>query len=108
MRSLLAVALYTLALSASAEIVDACFAKRPGDIPALPDGTQASYAQMHEAQLEAEKYLLQAGAYMDCGVMNRRQHNALEATVAEFSERYSEELIKFQVRARAIAGSAGN
>ncbi|MGB1141259.1 MAG: hypothetical protein ACPG1A_10195 [Halioglobus sp.] len=108
MRGLLAVALFTLALNASAEIADACFAKRPGDVPVLPDGTEASYAQMHEAQLEAEKYLLQANAYMDCGVMNRRQHNALAARVAEFSERYSEELIKFQVRARAVAGSAGN
>jgi len=108
MRALLAVALFTLAMNVSAEIADACFAKRPGAVPAMPDGTEASYAQMHEAQLEAEKYLLQANAYMECGVMNRRQHNALAATVAEFSDRYSEELIKFQVRARAIAGSAGN
>ncbi len=105
MRGILAVALLTLSLNASAQVVDACFAKRPGDLPALPDGTQASYAQMHEAQREAEKYLLQARAYMDCGVMNHRQHDALVAKVEAFSERYNEEMIKFQVRARAVAGN---
>jgi hypothetical protein len=94
-----------LSLNASAQVVDACFAKRPGDLPALPDGTQASYVQMHEAQREAEKYLLQAQAYMDCGVMNHRQHDALAAKVEAFSERYNEEMIKFQVRARAVAGN---
>ena len=87
------------ALGALAEVV-----KRPGDAPAMPDGAVASAEQMRKAQREAEKYLLQAEAYMECEVMNRRQHEALADKMDELSERYNEEMIKYQVRTSFAAG----
>ena len=100
MKSVLTVALLTLTVNVSA----ACPVKRPGDAPAMPDGAVASAEQMRKAQREAEKYLLQAEAYMECEVMNRRQHEALADKMDELSERYNEEMIKYQVRTSFAAG----
>lgn len=99
MRNVLAVALFCLALDVSA----ACPVKRPGALPALPDGAEVSAEDMYKAQLEAEKYLLQASAYMDCQVMNRRQHMELAERLEVFSERYDAEMIKYQVRRNIVA-----
>jgi hypothetical protein len=99
MKALLMTALICLAFNASA----ACPVKRPGELPLLPDGAVASEEEMHRAQLAAEKYLLQAQAYMDCSVMNRRQHLALGARMEDFSRVYNEEVIEFQVRTNIIA-----
>ena len=99
MRNVLTVALFCLALDVSA----ACPVKRPGVLPALPDGAEVSAEGMYKAQLEAEKYLLQASAYMDCQVMNRRQHMELAERLEVFSERYDEEMIKYQVRRNIVA-----
>ena len=33
--------------------------------------------EMHRAQLAAEQYLLQGKAYLECGLMNRRQYSQL-------------------------------
>jgi hypothetical protein len=99
MKALLMTALICLAFNASA----ACPVKRPGELPLLPDGALASEEEMHRAQLAAEKYLLQAQAYMECNVMNRRQHLALAARMEDFSRVYNEEVIEFQVRANIIA-----
>jgi hypothetical protein len=98
MKALVMTVLICLAFNASA----ACPVKRPGGLPVLPDGTVASAEEIHKAQLEAEKYLLQAQAYMDCGVMNRRQHLALEAQMEEFSKAYRDN-IELQVRTNIIA-----
>lgn len=98
MKALVMTVLICLAFNASA----ACPVKRPGVLPVLPDGAVASEEQIHRAQLEAEKYLLQAQAYMDCGVMNRRQHLALAAQLEEFSKAYKES-IELQVRTNIIA-----
>jgi hypothetical protein len=98
MKALVMTVLICLAFNASA----ACPVKRPGELPVLPDGAVASEEQIHRAQLEAEKYLLQAQAYMDCGVMNRRQHLALAAQLEEFSKAYKEN-IELQVRTNIIA-----
>jgi len=35
--------------------------------------------------------------------MNRRQHKELAATLEVFSERYNEEMIKYQVRRNIVA-----
>lgn len=99
MKALLMAVLICLAFDASA----ACPVKRPGELPGLPDGAVASEEEMHRAQLVAEKYLLQAEAYMDCGVMNRRQHLALAAQLEDFSRVYNEEVIEFQIRTNIIA-----
>jgi hypothetical protein len=98
MKALVMTVLICLAFNAAA----ACPVKRPGELPVLPDGAVASEEEIHRAQLEAEKYLLQAQAYMDCGVMNHRQHLALEAQLEEFSQKYREN-IEFQVRSNIIA-----
>jgi hypothetical protein len=99
MKALLMTALISLAFNVSA----ACPVKRPGELPVLPDGAMASEEEMYRAQLVAEKYLLQAQAYMDCDVMNRRQHLALTTRLEEFSRVYDEEVIEFQIRTNIIA-----
>ena len=99
MKALLMAVLICLAFDASA----ACPVKRPGELPVLPDVAVASEEEMYRAQLVAEKYLLQAEAYMHCGVMNRRQHLALAAQLEDFSRVYNEEVIEFQIRTNIIA-----
>lgn len=98
MRALAIAVLLSLAFNASA----ACPVKRPGEAPVLPDSAVASEEEMYQARIAAEKYLLQAQAYMDCGVMNRRQHLALAAQLEEFSQTYREN-IEFQIRTNIIA-----
>ncbi len=98
MKALVMAVLIGLAFNASA----ACPVQRPGELPVLPDGAVASEEEMYRAQLASEKYLLQAQTYMDCGVMNRRQHLALAAQLEEFSQMYQEN-IEFQVRTNIIA-----
>jgi hypothetical protein len=99
MKTLLVLILLSASLSATA----ACPVKRPGDLPVLPDGAVASKEEMHEVQLVAENYLLQAETYLGCGVMNRRQHTMLSVRMDTFAEAYNEELIEFQVRSQMIA-----
>ena len=99
MKALLMTVLICLAFDASA----ACPVKRPGELPVMPDGAVASEEDMYRAQLAAEKYLLQAEAYMDCGIMNRRQHLALAARLEDFSRVYDEEVIEFRIRTNIIA-----
>ena len=98
MKALMMAVLICLAFDASA----ACPVKRPGELPVLPDGAVASEEEMYRAKLATEQYLLQAQAYMDCGVMNRRQHMALAAQMEEFSQTYREN-IEFQIRTNIIA-----
>jgi len=69
----------------------------------MPDGAVASEEEMYRAQLAAEKFLMQAQAYMECDVMNRRQHLALAERVEEFSKIYNEEIIEFRIRTNIIA-----
>lgn len=99
MKALLSIALICLA----SNVFAACPVKRPGDLPVLPDGAVASDEEMYRAQLAAEKYLLQAQVYMECNVMNRRQHLALAEQMEGFSRVYNEELIEFQVRSNIVA-----
>jgi hypothetical protein len=98
MKALVMAALLSLAFNASAS----CPVKRPGDAPVIPDSAVASEEQIYEAQLAAEKYLIHAQAYMECGVMNRRQHLALSAQLDEFAQEYREN-VELQVRANIIA-----
>jgi hypothetical protein len=98
MKTLVMAVLLSLAFNASA----ACPVKRPGEAPVLPDSAVASEEEMYQARIAAEKYLLQAQAYMDCGVMNRRQHLALATQMEEFSQTYREN-IEFQIRTNIIA-----
>ena len=98
MKALAIAVLLSLAFNVSA----ACPVKRPGEAPVLPDSAVASEEQMYEARIAAEKYLLQAQTYLDCGVMNRRQHLALAAQMEEFSQAYREN-IEFQIRTNIIA-----
>ena len=99
MKTVLATGLMLVALNTSA----ACSVKRPGDVPLLPDGAVASKQDMYEAQLAAESYILQAEAYMDCKVMNSRQHRALAARVSALSAQYDEEITEYQVRTDMVA-----
>jgi len=99
MKALFALILLGASLGATA----GCPVHRPGELPALPDGAVATKEEMHKAQLMAENYLLQAQVYLECGVMNRRQHNLLSDRLEEFAAAYDEELIEFQVRTQMIA-----
>tara|TARA_R110000850_G_C9681702_1_gene437987 strand:+ start:242 stop:592 length:351 start_codon:yes stop_codon:yes gene_type:complete len=99
MKTVLMTVLICLAFNVSA----ACPVARPGELPVLPDGAIASEEEMFRAQLEAEKYLLQARAYMDCDVMNRRQHLALVERLEDFSRIYDEEVIEYRIRSNIIA-----
>ena len=98
MKALVMAVLLGLAFNAAA----ACPVKRPGDAPVLPDSAVATEEEMYQAQLAAEKYLIQAQTYMECGVMNRRQHLALAAQLEEFAQSYREN-VELQVRANIIA-----
>ena len=97
------VILMAVLISLASNVFAACPVNRPGELPVLPDGAVASEEDMYRAQLALEKYLLQAQAYMQCGVMNRRQHLALTQKVEDFSHVYNEEVIEFQVRSDFIA-----
>lgn len=99
MKSILTVVLLVLAFNASA----ACPVKRPGDAPVIPDGAVASGEEIYQAQRQAEKYLLQAEAYMACGVMNRRQHEAMAVRLEALSEQFDEEFIEYRVRSNMVA-----
>ena len=99
MKVLLMTVLICLAFNASA----ACPVQRPGELPAVPDGAVASEEDMYRAQLVAEKFLMQAQAYTECGVMNRRQHLALAARMEDFSRVYNEESIELRIRTNIIA-----
>lgn len=99
MKALLMTVLICLTFNAAA----ACPVKRPGELPVLPNGAVAGAEEMHRAQRVAEKYMVQVQAYMECGVMNRRQHLALAARLEDFSRIYNEEVIEFQVRTNIIA-----
>ena len=99
MKAILATALMLVALNTSAT----CPVKRPGDAPLLPDGAAASKEDMYGAQRAAESYILQAEAYMDCKVMNSRQHRALAANVSTLSEQYDEQVKVFRARVNIVA-----
>lgn len=88
-----------LAFNASA----GCPVDHPRELPVIPNGATASKVQMYEAQLAADTYLLQAKTYLDCGVMNRRQHNALLGQLEMVTESYDKELVEFQVRTNMVA-----
>ena len=98
-KAMIATALMLVALNTSA----ACSMKRPGEAPLMPDGAVASKEAMYEAQLVAESYILLAEAYMDCKVMNSRQHRALAARVSTLAEQYDEEMTEFRVRTSMVA-----
>ena len=99
MKTLLAVPALLLALNATA----GCPVDHPRQQPVLPDGANATQAEMYQAQLEADRYLLQAETYLDCGLMNRRQYNILLGQMETFAEAYDEELIEFQIRSHMVA-----
>ena len=103
MRVLLSIPVLCLALNAGADCsIDA----RPGESPRVPDGSVATRAEMVEAQLAVEKYLLLGNAYLDCGVMNRRQHNRLLSRMEMVHDDYLRELNEYRVRAHEPAGTS--
>ena len=90
-----------------AEFEDKLFpamAARHTDMPVVPDGAVATQNEMYRAQLAAERYLLQARAYLDCEVMNRRQHNLLLTRMEIFADALREAQVEFQVRDNMLAG----
>lgn len=99
MKTVIAIPLLLLALNTAA----ACPVSHPREMPQLPDVAVASKQEMHRAQLEAEQYLLQGRAYLDCGQMNRRQYNLLLGQLETFSERYNDALLEYRSRSRMIA-----
>jgi hypothetical protein len=98
MRFLLATPALFFALHAGAEC---SFDDRPGAAPQLPNGSTASAAELSEAQVAVQQYLQQGNDYLDCGVMNRRQHNQLLARMEVLNETFQRELNAFQSRALA-------
>lgn len=101
MRTILTIALFSLAFNVSA----ACSTKRPGELPVVPDGDLATAEQMQRAQAQAQEFMEQVGAYMDCRVMNRRQHKALAERVEQLSENYNDEVMKYRLRSPRVASN---
>lgn len=95
MRLLLALSALCLALDTGA---DCSINSMPRESPRLPDGAAATRAEMIEAQLAVENYLLLGNAYLDCRFMNRRQHNRLLTRMEMLADDYDRELVEFQVR----------
>jgi hypothetical protein len=85
-KTILAIILFGLAFKASANGP----VKRPGELPVLPDGKSANDEEVFQAHLDAEKFLLQAEAYLDSRVMSRRQHEVLAVELEKYSENLSE------------------
>lgn len=99
MKVLLMTALICLASNASA----GCPVKRPGELPVLPDGAVASDTAMYRGQLAAEKYLLNAEAYLGCNTLSSQQYLVLMTKLEDFSQIYNDEVIEYQVRSNLIA-----
>ena len=99
MRTLIAIGLLCSSVAANA----ACPVQKPREMPALPDGGRVEAGEMLAAQLAADQYRLQAQAYMDCRVMNRRQHNQLLTQVEMYLEAFNTELLEFQARDNMLA-----
>jgi hypothetical protein len=81
-KTILAIILFGLAFKASAN--------GPVKRPVLPDGKSVNDEEVFQAHLDAEKFLLQAEAYLDSRVMSRRQHEVLAVELEKYSENSSE------------------
>ena len=99
MRAMLAIPLFCLAMNAAAE----CPVQHPRVQPEIPSAAVATSQEMRRAQMQAEQYLLQGKAYLDCGYMNRRQYNQLVAELELFTDKFNEELLEYQSRTQMIA-----
>ena len=99
MRSMIAIPLFCLALNAAAE----CPVQHPRVQPEIPDAAVASPQEMHRAQLQAEQYLLQGKAYLECDYMNRRQYKQLVSKLDTFADKFNEELLEYQSRTQMVA-----
>ena len=76
LKTVLAIILFGLAFKASG----AFSAKRPGELPVLPDDATANDdEQLEEAKRSAADFLLGAEAYIDARPMARMQHKAMVA-----------------------------
>lgn len=100
MRTMIAIAAFSLAMNATA----ACPVKHPRVQPPIPDAAVATGQEMHRAQLQAEQYQLQGRTYLECGLMNRKQHNQLVSQLDSFAERFNEAQLEYQNRTRMVAG----
>ncbi len=98
-QAMIALPALCLALDAGA----GCPVKNPRVQPALPDAAVADEQEMQRARLAAEQYLRQGEAYLECGLMNRRQYNQLVVQLEMFSARYSETLFEYENRDQMIA-----
>jgi hypothetical protein len=99
MRAMIAIPLFCLALNAAAE----CPVQHPRVQPEMPNAAVASPQEMRLAQMQAEQYLLQGRTYLECGYMNRRQHNQLVSELENFADDYNEELLAYQSRTQMVA-----
>jgi len=99
MKAMIAIPLFCLALNAAAE----CPVQHPRLQPEIPDAAVASAQEMRLAQLQAEQYLLQGKTYLECGYMNRRQHNQLVSNLEIFAEQFNEEVLEYQSRTQMVA-----
>ncbi|MCB1698528.1 MAG: hypothetical protein H6984_13795 [Pseudomonadales bacterium] len=99
MKAMIAIPALCLAMNAAA----GCPVTHPREQPVIPDAAVASKQEMHRAQLAAEQYLLQGKAYLECGLMNRRQYSQLLSQLEIFSEQYNNEVIEYQIRRQMVA-----
>lgn len=98
---LLAMTLLTATTTAWAR----CPEPRPGGVPLdqIPDGARATEAQMVAARALTQEFILGAERYLDCKVLNRRQHNQLVTQLELLAESWKAELIRYQQREQIVA-----
>jgi hypothetical protein len=99
MKAFLSASLCCLALEAGA----GCPVDRPGLMPPVPDITTASRDEMYRSQLALEQYLAQGRGYIDCRVMNRRQHNRLLSVMEMADTEHRWAFIEFHTRHELLA-----
>ena len=99
MKTMIAIPALCMALNAAA----GCPVENPREQPVIPDAAVASRQEMHRAELQAEQYMLQGAAYLECSYLNRRQHRQLSGQLEMFSERYNDEMARYRSRSRMIA-----
>ncbi len=65
-------------------------------VPEVPDGSQASEAEMYQAQEAIKSYIHQASEYLDCNSASslRREHTA--ANLEQIADSYNKQLKVFR------------
>jgi hypothetical protein len=92
-----------LATLASGAAFGACKDAALPEIPAIPNGAEASFEEMLEAQESVASYVDGAEAYLDCVKPEPFMHNYLVERIERTAERFNTERSTFLQRREAVA-----